>query len=76
MCYHCDTCNSSVDAVLSKGSAHDAVCSYAAIALSLALLLHNMTYILSVNIRIAGYKNAVTYHLSRNNLLSFFSSCP
>ena len=71
VCYHCD--NSSVVAALSKGSAHDIVVMQLLRCLWFFIAHYNIHIVCD---HIAGSKNVVADHLSRNNLSSFFSSCP
>ena len=71
VCYHCD--NSSVVAALSKGSAHDRVVMQLLRCLWFFIAHYDIHIVCE---HIAGSKNVVADHLSRNNLSSFFSSCP
>ena len=72
MCYHCDAL--SVVAALSKGLAHDAVVMQLLHCLWFFIAHHDIHNIVCEHI--AGSKNIAADHLSRNNLSSFFSSCP
>ena len=71
VCYHCD--NSSVVAALSKGSAHDPIVMQLLRCLLFFIAHHDIHIVCE---HIAGSKNIAADHLSRNNLSSFFSSCP